>query len=119
MEGDFEPGPGTYVTKLANHARTLQTEAHRAFERGDYTRASRLIGDAELLAEDIHDLVAAMERSEMGSLSRLATYDIRPEPEPEPDAAPQPPARRLPFSPRALGLAIGASLAFSFAISEF
>ncbi len=115
MEWDLKPGPGTYVTNLANHARTLQIEARRAFERGDYTRASRLIGDAELLAEDVHDLVAAMERSEMGGLSRLAAYDIRP----EPDAAVQPPARRLPLSPRALGLAIGASLAFSFAIAEF
>lgn len=86
-----------------------------AFERGDYTRASALLGDAELLAEDVHDLVAAMERREIGGLLTLAAYDLRV----EPGSVRQPQPRRLPLTPRALKLAIGASLTIGLAFTEF
>jgi len=115
MGWDSTPEPGAFVGQLADHARQLQREARDAFERGDYTRASALIGDAELLAEDVHELVAAMERRQIGGIATLAAYDLRIDAE----TPPQPPARRLPLSPRALKLAIGASLTLGLALTEF
>lgn len=115
MGWESKPEPGAYIGQLANLARQLQAEARAAFDRGDYTRASALIGDAELLAEDVHDVVVAMERREMGDLLTLAAYDIRAEAE----LAPPRPARRLPLSPRALKITISASLTIGFALTEF
>jgi hypothetical protein len=115
MGWDSTPDPGAYIGQLADHARRLQAEARNAFDRGDYTRASRLIGDAELLAEDVHDLVSAMERREIGGLSTLAAYDLTIGVE----VVPQRHARRLTLSPRALKLAIGASLTVGLALTEF
>ncbi|MFM7349463.1 MAG: hypothetical protein ACKO01_08230 [Erythrobacter sp.] len=115
MGWDSQPEPGTYIGQLADHARRLQAEARAAFERGDYTRASSLLGDAELLAEDVHDMVAAMERREIGDLATLLAYDLRVEPAPAPPRKP----RRLPLSPRALKLSIAASLTISLALTEF
>ncbi|MFM7378187.1 MAG: hypothetical protein ACKO1O_08690 [Erythrobacter sp.] len=75
--------------------------------RGDFTRASALIGEAELLAEDVHGMVGDMERREMGELAMLAAYDVRS------GAAPAlaPPSRRT-------RLALAATLAMSLALVE-
>lgn len=105
----------TFVGQLAEHARRLQGEAREALARGEFTRASALIGDAELLAEDVHGMVGDMERRELGELATLAAYDIRAEAE----RIPPLPARRLPVSPRTLRIALGASLAVSLALTEF
>lgn len=115
MGRDATHDPGAYIGTLASHARRLQRQARAASECGQYARASRLLGDAELLAEDVHDMVLATERRAFADLARLAEYDIRPEAEPAPAAR----TRRLPLGARALKLAIGASLTIGFALTEF
>lgn len=106
---------GAYIRQLADHARELQGEARAAFAKGEYTRASFLLGDAELLADDVHDLVRAIERREIGGLMPLAAYDVRSVDE----AAPPTRARRLNFTPRVLKVAIGTGLTISIALTEF
>lgn len=113
MGSDRSPEPGAYVGQLADHARKLQGEARDALARGDFTRASALIGDAELLAEDVHGMVGDMERRELGELARLARYDVRP------DAVPRAIPQRLGGAPRGRWrLAMGATLAMSLALVE-
>jgi len=109
------PPTGAYVRLLADEAKRLQNEARGAFERGHYTRASALIGDAELLAEDVHCLVCDIERHEIGDLDTITAYDVR--------------AMLLPQSPRhhpifalpsrRIRMALGASLFMSLALAEF
>lgn len=111
MGSETSPASGAYVGQLANHARKLQGEARDALERGEFTRASALIGDAELLAEDVHGMVGDMERRQLGDLSMLATYDIRA-------LAAAAPLRLPPPPRRSLRLAIGATLAMSLALTE-
>jgi len=106
---------GAYVHRLASEARRRQRAAREAFDKGDYTRASALIGDAELLAEDVHDLVCDMARCDIDTLTMLAAFDVR---NAGPTAASRKP-RRLSLSPRGLRFAIGSSLAISLALSEF
>jgi hypothetical protein len=115
MGSDATQGPASgsataYVGQLANHARQLQREAREAIARGDYGRASALIGDAELLAEDVHGLVDAIEDRHSDALVGLAAQDQADRVEARAHSA----ARR----PRALRMAIGASLAMSFALVE-
>lgn len=109
MGSETSRGSGAYVGQLADHARKLQGEAREAIARGEFTRASALIGDAELLAEDVHGLVGDMERREIGELARLAAYDVRP----SAVAACTPPAPRGNWR-----LALGATIAMSFAITD-
>lgn len=109
MGSETSPGSGAYVGQLADHARRLQAEAREAIARGDYDRASALIGDAELLAEDVHILVDDIEHRETDRLMGLAAQAA------EAAAA----ARRLlPRPRRALRIAIGATLAMSLALTE-
>jgi len=110
---DRSPEPGAYVGKLADHARKLQGEARDALARGEFTRASALIGDAELLAEDVHGMVGDMEQRELGELARLAAYDVRSAA--SPDAVPPRPTAAARGRWR---LAMGATLAMSFALVE-
>jgi hypothetical protein len=109
MGSDSTRHDGAFVGQLADHARKLQSEAREAIARGEFTRASALIGDAELLAEDVHGIVDDMERREMGELGLLAAYDVRP-------AAP-PIVRRKPDG-RRLRIAIAASLALGLTLTE-
>lgn len=111
MDTEPQPGSGDYVGQLADHARRLQGEARDAIARGEFTRASALIGDAELLAEDVHGLVGDMERRQLGDLTTLAAYDIRA-------LAAAAPVRLPPPPRRSLRLAIGATLAMSLALTE-
>lgn len=114
MGSQNTPSTGAYLGALADEARRLQREARGALERGDYTHASALIGDAELLAEDVHGMARDIESREMGGLMALAAYDVRDAVQGEaaaPRARPAPPSRRL-------RLAIGASLAMSLALTE-
>jgi hypothetical protein len=111
MGSDFTRSDGAFVGQLANHARRLQGEAREAIARGEFTRASALIGDAELLAEDVHGMVDDMERREMGELAMLATYDVRAGAAPANRPALAPPSRRTRF-------ALAATLAMSFALVE-
>ncbi|MFY7744189.1 MAG: hypothetical protein ACOVQY_02110 [Erythrobacter sp.] len=104
-----EPGgePGAYVGQLADHARRLQREAREAIARGDYTRASALIDDAELLAEDVHGLVDDFEHRETDRMMGHAAAEAEARR-----------ARPMPLRRPALGLAIGAGLAMSLALVE-
>ncbi|WP_073974843.1 hypothetical protein [Erythrobacter donghaensis] len=102
---------GDFVGQLANHARRLQREARDALARGDFTRASALIGDAELLAEDVHGMVGDMERRELGELAMLAAYDVRGAAEPAACPALAAPSRRM-------RIAMAATLAMSFVLVE-
>ena len=109
------PEPGLFAGQLAQHARRLQDEAREAIGRGDYTRASALIGDAELLAEDVHALVRDMERRELSQLAMLAAYDVRLDAAAPIQLSTEPgvtPARRL-------RVAIAASLTMSLALVEW
>lgn len=72
MGSDFSPGRGQYVDQLADHARKLQREARSAIAQGDYARASSLIGDAEMLAEDVHGLVDDIEQRQSDEIAQLA-----------------------------------------------
>jgi len=111
MGSDSTRRDGAFVGQLANHARRLQGEAREALARGEFTRASALIGDAELLAEDVHGMVGDMERREMGELAMLAALDVRAAAEP---------ATRSPraSSRRRMRIAMAATLAMSFALAE-
>ncbi|RNJ61545.1 MAG: hypothetical protein EDM03_15720 [Porphyrobacter sp. IPPAS B-1204] len=111
MGSDATRQPDAYVGQLADHARKLQREARSAIAQGDYARASALIGDAELLAEDVHGLVDDIEHRQTDRLLGLAAQQ----------AAAAGKARRgsdAPTSRRGLRVAIGASLAMSFALVE-
>jgi hypothetical protein len=104
--------PDAYVGQLADHARRLQREAREAIARGDYARAAALIGDAEMLAEDVHGLVDDIEHRQVDRLLGMAAQDAA--------AARKPQQGRfaLTLPPRRLRAAIGASLAMSFALVE-
>lgn len=104
------PGSGAYVGQLADHARHLQREAREAIARGDYTRASALIGDAELLAEDVHGLVDDIEHRATDRLMGHAAAEA--------EASDR--ARRLLAAPprKSLRLALGATLAMSLALDD-
>lgn len=118
MGRDQTPEPGAYIGQLAGHARRLQAEARVALECGEYSRASRLIADAELLAEDVHDLVSSLERRESGALLRLGICDLRETAVPTVPAVPRP-VRRISLTPHAIRLALGASLTIGFALAEY
>lgn len=115
MGSDATQGPAgssgsAYVGQLADHARQLQREAREAIARGDYGRASALIGDAEMLAEDVHGLVDDIEHRETDRMIGHAAADA---------AAGQAPSRAVRSgSRRGLRVAIGASLAMSLALVE-
>lgn len=112
MGSDAAPEAGGYVNQLANHARRLQREARSAIASGDYDRAAALIGDAELLAEDVHDLVDDFEERQTGTLMGLAVQA-------QAAAAPRAPRRRAILPPhRRRRFAMGASLAMSLALVE-
>jgi hypothetical protein len=106
-QGPASGGGAAFVGQLADHARQLQHDAREAIARGDYGQASALIGDAELLAEDVHGLVDDIEDRHAGALMGMPAQD---------NAAPAKSARSR--RPRALRVAIGASLAMSFALVE-
>lgn len=110
MGSDASPGQGQYVDQLADHARKLQREARSAIAQGDYARASSLIGDAEMLAEDVHGFVDDIEQRQNDEIARMAgSYQ---------SAANE--ARELLTGVRLrkLGAAVGAGLALSLALVE-
>lgn len=111
MGSDARREPGAYVGQLANHARKLQGEARRAIAQGDYARASALIGDAELLAEDVHILVDDIEHNQTDRLMGLAALDAVA-------AARAGQRRRFTLPVPRVRAALGASLAMSLALVE-
>ena len=115
METQESPSTRVYAGLLTHEARRLQQEAREALEQGHYNRATALISDAELLAEDVHQLVCDIERFEIGGLMMLAAYDVR-------DVAQ--PARlrsrmRMALPPRRVRVALGASLLIGLALGEY
>ncbi|MFN9499413.1 MAG: hypothetical protein ACK554_10675 [Erythrobacteraceae bacterium] len=56
------PSARAYVRLLAEETRRLQQQARCALEQDNYTRATALIGDAELLAGGVRHLVGDFER---------------------------------------------------------
>lgn len=94
-------------------------EARAASARGEYTRASALIGDAQLLAEDVHQLVRDMERGELGALAMFAAYDVRHDAAPTPTPAAQQHAHKQATPAQRLRVAIAASLTMSLALVEW
>lgn len=112
MGSDASRQPGAYVGLLADHARKLQREARHALAQGDYARAAALIGDAELLAADVHDLVDSIEYRETDRLFRLAAQDI------EASAKAHQRRPRFVWPPRRVRAALGASVAMSLALVE-
>ncbi len=115
MGWEESPPAGAYVRLLAEEARRLQHDARVALDRGEYTRASALIADAEMLAEDVHGLVGEIEHREIGALANLADYDVRALASPAP--AQSWPQLAQPL--RRLRLAIGASLLIGLALAEY
>lgn len=103
-----EPG-GAFIGRLADEARRLQHEAKSAIAQGDYSRAAALIGDAELLAEDVHGLVDDIEHRETDRLLGHAAGEAAA-------SAPRPAFLSLPR--RGLRVAIGASLAMSLVLTD-
>lgn len=114
MEAETTPDTGAYARVLAQEARRLQREARGALERGEFMRASALLADAELLAEDVHGLVFDMAPRDIGGDLALAAYDVRDAAQP----APRGRRTRVMLAPRSLRYAIGASLAISLALGE-
>lgn len=106
MGPDSTRSEGAFVGQLADHARQLQSEAREAIARGDYARAASLIGDAELLAGDVHGLVDDIVHRQSDRMMGHAAAE----------AEARRPRPRL--RPRRLRLAIGASLAISLALVE-
>lgn len=113
MGSEYRSDQGQYVEQLADHARQLQREARTAIENGDYRRASALIGDAEMLAGDVHDLVDDIEENQTDTMMRFAA-------EAEADAAEQASSRksRLTLPPPRVRMALGTSIAMSLALTE-
>lgn len=109
MGSDATPGEGKYVDQLADHARKLQREARSAIAQGDYARASSLIGDAEMLAEDVHGFVDDIEQRQNDEIAQMAGAYA---------AADDNEARRNSARLRKLGAAVGAGLALSLALVE-
>lgn len=107
------PESGTYIRLLADHARELQREAREALDHGEYARATALIGDAQMLTEDVHGLVGEIEHREMSDLLWLAACDVR--------AVPEPPRKRFRFAlpARRMRMAIGTGLLMSLALTEW
>jgi hypothetical protein len=118
MGSQESPSVRAYVRLLAVEARRLQHEARVALEQGQFARATALIGDAELLAEDVHHLVGDIERCEIGGLITLDDYDDYDVRE---AALPVPPSAQLRFALplRRLRLAIGTGLMMSLALTEW
>jgi hypothetical protein len=85
----------------------LHGSARDALARGDYARAAALIGDAELLAADVHGLVDDIEHRENDQLMGLAAED----------AVQAEKARRRAAPRRTLRLALGATLVMSLALT--
>ena len=114
MDAEESPEAGVYARMLADEARRLQREARGALEQGHHTRASRLIADAQMLAEDVHGLVGDVARGDIEGALALSTPDLRD------DAPADRPRKRSAFVLRSRGLryAIGASLAISLALTE-
>lgn len=112
MGSDSSRQPGAYVGQLADHARKLQSEAKSAIAQGDYARASALIGDAELLAEDVHGLVDDIEDRQTDSLLELAANDAA--------GSARARRRRSRFGGpvRRVGIALGTGLVMSLALVE-
>ena len=112
MGSDATRQPDAYVGQLANHARKLQREARNAIAQGDYARASALIGDVELLAEDVHGLVDDIEHRHTDSLMGLAACEAA--------AAAKASRRRARFAmpTRRVRMALGTGLAMSLALVE-
>ena len=110
MGSDARPEQGDYVNQLADHARRLQREARGAIAQGDYARASSLIGDAEMLAEDVHGLVDDIEERQNDRL-----MDLVAEVQAETAARAR---RQRKRRPGRIGVAIGASLVMSLALVE-
>lgn len=108
MGSDASPGAGGYMEQLAEHARRLQREAREAIARGDYGRASALIGDAELLAEDVHGLVDDFEQREVDRIMGHAAAEAEVRNRDTP----------MPSSRLSLRIAVGASLAMTLALVE-
>ena len=106
MGSETSGEPGVFVGRLANQARKLQNEAKAAIAQGDYARASALIGDAELLAEDVHGLVDDIEHRQTDRLMGHAAAEAE--------------ARRPRRHARGsrVRLAMGATLAISLALVE-
>lgn len=110
---EASPEPGLYVEQLMHHAGQLQREAGAAMAQGDYARAAALINDAEMLADDVGELVDAIEKSPTSAFLLLATKQ-------QAAAA----ARRKPRWPgfalpsRRVSVALGASVAMSLALAE-
>lgn len=104
-----------YVQSLAAEAKRLQLEARGALEQGNYSRATALLDDAELLADDVHHLVSDIERRDIGGLAALAAYDVREAVLPLPSRA----RMRLSMPSRRIRVAIGTSLLMSLALTEW
>lgn len=112
MGSDTSGEPGAFVGRLADQARRLQREARSAIARGDYARAEALIGDAEMLAGDVHGLVDDIEHQQADRLMGHAAADAVAQ-----DRRRR--RRRARFAPRhGWRVAIGASLAMSLALVE-
>lgn len=100
---------GAFVGQLADHARRLQHDAREAIARGDYARASALIGDAELLADDVHSLVDDLAHRDAERLIGHAAAET--------EARTRAPRRPSPPR-RSLRVVLGASLAMTLALTE-
>ncbi|MFO6448695.1 hypothetical protein ACLBKU_16295 [Erythrobacter sp. NE805] len=111
--GDSPPA-AAFVRALAAEARRRQVAARDALGEGRYTRATALLADAELLAEDVHDCTRELERRWPGAAADLAAFDTRPAPAPEPQRR----RPRLGLPSRRWRIAIGAGLALGLALGE-
>ncbi|MBU7579095.1 MAG: hypothetical protein KAF27_01290 [Porphyrobacter sp.] len=116
MGSDTKSGPGdepgsAFVGRLADQARKLQREARTAIAEGDYARASALIGDAELLAEDVHGLVDDIEHRESDRIIGHAAAEAEAE-------GRRRRSRLLPLRRHRIGLALGAGLAITLALAK-
>lgn len=114
MGSDTAPPPGLYVRQLMEHAGQLRAEARVAFEAGDYERAAMLLDRAEMLADDVGELVDAIEERQTTDVMRMVA---------EHHAAASVRASRLwqrtfPTHARKLGAALGASIAMTLALAE-
>jgi hypothetical protein len=112
-----QPSVGQHLDHIADHARSLQSEARAALQQGDFARAEALIECAGMLAYDVGSLVDELEERQLRDcLQLLAEEQAKMDDWANAGAAGKRASRRWL---KRISAALGAGVAISFALVEY